>query len=159
MENSTQQIVMQNQCAENKLSGLDVCMPSRFSWVWLFAIPWTVACQAPVSLGFSRQEYWSELPFPPPGDLPNPGLEPVSFTSPALAGRFLTTSTSNLDFDMKGLLHTESHTESQLWAFSISIPIPYQYLGNSKFKTWFTGHHLCSALPSSLPMCYLIFLI
>ena len=41
-----------------------------------FATPWTVACQAPLSMGFSRQEYWSELPFPPPGDLPNPGIEP-----------------------------------------------------------------------------------
>ena len=50
--------------------------------------PWTVACQAPLSLGFSRQEYWSGLPFPPPGDLPYPEIEPVS---PALAGRFFTT--------------------------------------------------------------------
>ena len=41
-----------------------------------FVIPWTVACQAPVSMGFSRQEYWSELPFPSPGDLPNPGIKP-----------------------------------------------------------------------------------
>ena len=40
--------------------------------------PWTVACQAPLSMGFSRQEYWSELPFPSPGDLPNPEIEPVS---------------------------------------------------------------------------------
>ena len=51
-------------------------------------IPWTVACQAPLPMGFSRQEYWSGLPFPPPGDLPNPGTEPVS---PVLAGRFSTT--------------------------------------------------------------------
>ena len=43
---------------------------------WLLAIPWTVACQAPPSMGFSRQEYWSGLPFPSPGDLPNPGIEP-----------------------------------------------------------------------------------
>ena len=42
-------------------------------------------------MGFSSQEYWSRLPFPPPGDLPNPGIEPVSFVSPALAGRFVTT--------------------------------------------------------------------
>ena len=41
------------------------------------ATPWTVACQAPLSVGFPRQEYWSELPFPSPGDLPNPGFEPV----------------------------------------------------------------------------------
>ena len=49
---------------------------------------WTVAHQAPLSMGFSRQEYWSELPFLSPGDLPNPGIEP---SSPALAGRFFTT--------------------------------------------------------------------
>ena len=47
--------------------------------------PWTVARQAPKSMGFPRQEYWSELPFPSPGDLPDPGMEP---TSPALAGGF-----------------------------------------------------------------------
>ena len=49
-----------------------------FSRVRLFATPWTVACQAPLSLGFSRQEYWSGLPFPSPGDLPDPGIEPGS---------------------------------------------------------------------------------
>ena len=48
------------------------------SHVQLFATPWTVACQALRSMGFSRQEYWSGLPFPPPGDLPNPGIEPES---------------------------------------------------------------------------------
>ena len=52
--------------------------------------PMDVACQAPLSLGFSRQEYWSGLPCPPPGHLPDPGTESMS---PALAGRFLTTST------------------------------------------------------------------
>ena len=48
------------------------------SRVWLFATPWTVAYQALLSMGFSRQEYWSGLPFPSPGDLPNPGIEPGS---------------------------------------------------------------------------------
>ena len=57
------------------------------SSVRLFATPWTVAYQAPPSMGFSRQEYWSGLPFPSPGDLPNPGIKPVSPTSFALAGR------------------------------------------------------------------------
>ena len=52
-----------------------------------FATPWTVACQASLSTGFSRQEYWSELPFPSPGDLPNPGIKPTYLT---LAGRFFT---------------------------------------------------------------------
>ena len=53
---------------------------------------WTVARQAPLSMGFPRQENWSGLPFPPPGDLPDPGMEPVSPVSPALAGRFFTFS-------------------------------------------------------------------
>ena len=46
--------------------------------IGLFVTPWTVACQAPLSMGFSKQEYWSELPFPFPGDLPDPGIEPAS---------------------------------------------------------------------------------
>ena len=55
-----------------------------FSSVQLFATPWTVVRQAPLSMGFSRQEYWSELPFSPPGDLPNKGVEPVFPASPEL---------------------------------------------------------------------------
>ena len=58
----------------------------------LFVTPWTVARQAPLSMEFSRQEYWSGLPCPRPGDLPNPGIEPMSLLSPALAGGFFTTS-------------------------------------------------------------------
>ena len=58
-------------------------MLSRFSCVWLFATPWTVAHQTPLSLGFSRQEYWSRFPFPSAGD-PNPGIELMSLTSPVL---------------------------------------------------------------------------
>ena len=54
--------------------------------------PWIVAHQAPLSMGFSRQEYWGGLPCPPPGDLRDPGIEPSSLLSPALAGRFFTTS-------------------------------------------------------------------
>ena len=57
-------------------------------FIQLFATPWTVAHQAPLSMRLSRQEYWSGLPFPPPGDLPSPGIEP---TSPALTGEFFTT--------------------------------------------------------------------
>jgi len=63
------------------------------SHVQLFATLWTVARQAPLSMGFSRQDYWSGLPFPSPGDLPYPGLEPTSLASPVLVGRFFTTST------------------------------------------------------------------
>ena len=63
-----------------------------FSCVRLFETPWTVACQAPLSMGFSGQEYWNGLPFPSPGHLPNPGIEPASLMSPALAGGFFTTT-------------------------------------------------------------------
>ena len=59
-------------------------MLSRFSPVQLFATPWTVAHQAPPSMGFSRHEYWSGLPFPFPGDLPDSGIEPRSAVAPAL---------------------------------------------------------------------------
>ena len=62
------------------------------SCVRLFVTPWTVAHQAPLSTGFPRQEYWSGLPFPSPEDLPDPGIEPTSLESPALAGGFFTTS-------------------------------------------------------------------
>ena len=67
---------------------------SHFSRVRLFVTPWTVGDQASLSMGFSRQEYWSGLPLPPPGDLPNPGIESVSLSSPALTARFFTTSTT-----------------------------------------------------------------
>ena len=56
------------------------------------ATPWTVACQAPLSKEFSRQDYWSGLPFPPPWDLLHPGVEPVCLASLALAGGFFTTA-------------------------------------------------------------------
>ena len=56
-------------------------------------IQWTLVCKAPLSMAFPRQEYWSELPFPSPGDLPDPGIDP---TSPALAGRFLFLTTERL---------------------------------------------------------------
>ena len=60
--------------------------PQSFSRVQLFATPWTVARQVPLSMEFSRQDYWRGLPFPSPGDLPNPGIKPMS---PALGSRFL----------------------------------------------------------------------
>ena len=64
-----------------------VCILSHFSHVRLLATLWTVAHQDPLSMEFSRQEYWSGLPFPTPGDLPDPGIEPESRKSPASAGR------------------------------------------------------------------------
>ena len=75
------------------LFGIACCC---FSRVQLFVTLWTVACQAPLSMGFSKQEYCSGLPFPPPRDLSDPGIELTSFISPALAGKYFSTSTTYL---------------------------------------------------------------
>ena len=64
-----------------------MCVLSHFSCFKFFVTPWTVTLQAPLFMGFSQQEYWSGLPFPPPGGPPDPGIEPLS---PALAGGFFT---------------------------------------------------------------------
>ena len=76
---------------ESKKSGyvyVRACMLSHFSYVQPFATTWTVGLQTPLSMGFSRQQYWSGLPRPSPGDLPNPGIEFASLKSPAL-GRWV----------------------------------------------------------------------
>ena len=69
-------------------------MLSHFSRVRLSVTTWTAAHQAPLSMGFSRQEDWRGLPCPPAGDLPDPGIEPASLMSPPLAGGFFITSTA-----------------------------------------------------------------
>ena len=74
--------------------GLLASVLSYFSHVRLFVTLWTVAHQALLSMKFSRQEYWSGLPFPTSGELLDPGIKPAFLVSPALAGRFFTTSTS-----------------------------------------------------------------
>ena len=79
----------------------EACMQSQFSHVQLLSTQWTVAHQAPLPVGFSRQEYWSGLPCPPPGGLPNLEKEPESCTSPALMGTFFTTSTNWEALSMK----------------------------------------------------------
>ena len=66
------------------------CGAQSLSHIQLFATLWTVAHQVPLSMECSMQEYWNGLPFPSPGDLPDPGIEPMTPASPALAGRFFT---------------------------------------------------------------------
>ena len=73
--------------------------------IWFFGTPWTVACQASLSIGFFRQEYWSGLPFPSPGDLPDPGIKPRS---------------SALQADSLLLSHTHTHTHTFVVVQSIS---------------------------------------
>ena len=70
----------------------DVCMLSHFSRVLLFDTLWTVAHHSPLSMGFSRQEYWTESLCPPPGDIPNHIIKPIPLISPALTGGFFTAS-------------------------------------------------------------------
>ena len=92
-------------------------------------------------MGFSRQEYWSELPLPSPGDLPNPGIEPWSLTSPALAGRFFTTSTT-WELSIFPSLMVFSNESAvcirwpKYWSFSISLS--NEYTGLIYFRSdWF----------------------
>ena len=100
------------------------------------ATPWTVACQAPLSVGFSRQEYWSELPCPPPGDLPDPGMELASLLSPALAGRFFTTS-ATWEFqskpEMRSTVTVQSFFQSSLPSDTPVLPhLPLLQQGRSR---------------------------
>ena len=85
---------MENLFLTTSLSKYLLCVPlwayaQSLSRVWLFVIPWTVAHQASLSREFSSQEYWSGLPFLPPGNIPDPGIKHTSPVSPSLAGRFL----------------------------------------------------------------------
>ena len=79
-----------------------VCVCGLLSCGRFFETPWTVAHQAPLSMEFPRKEYWSTLLFPTRGDLPDPGSEPASSASPALASIFLTTSTTRLARNQRG---------------------------------------------------------
>ena len=102
-----------------------MCVLRRFSCVHLFVNPWTLVLRAPLFMGFPMQEYWSELPFPSPGDLPEPGIEPTSLMSPTLACRFFTTDTT-----------WEAHT---MYSYIIYVNV-----------LW----HLVWCLPSSRTSCY-----
>ena len=84
-------LIMSHSELQLLLLTMRACMLSR---VQLFVTLWTISHQAPLSMGFSRQEYRSGYPFPSPGGLPNPGIEPASLTSPALSGKLFTTSTT-----------------------------------------------------------------
>ena len=100
------------------------CVLSHFSRVPVCATLWVVAHQAPLSMRFSRQECWSRLPCPPPGDLPNPGTVPTCLMSPALAGTFLTTSTTWETPKMPYILFIVYHVSSltpQHWIIEIKL--------------------------------------
>ena len=83
-------ILVKSVCFLPFFKSLRQCLACVLSRVQCFATPWTVAHQAPLSMGSSRQEYWSGFPCPSPGDRPHPGAEPMSLASPALAGGLFT---------------------------------------------------------------------
>ena len=97
------------------------CVLSHFSQVQLFMTLWTIAHQTPRSMGSSRQEYWSGLPRPPLGDLPDPGIEPTPLISPALAGEFFTTSaTWEAPFTVTQLWNSRARIQTQVCLQSTS---------------------------------------
>ena len=103
------------------------------------AAPWTVAHQAPLSMGFSRQEYWSGLPCPAPADLPNPGIDPTSLKPPASAGRFFSSSWEapySFREQSKPSVDKKQRTEAR--------PFWLRSLGRARWKR---------ALPACLPRC------
>ena len=113
------------------LRALRGCDARVLSHVWLFAAPRTVAHQAPLFTEFSWQEYWSGLPFPTPGDLPDPGIKTASLSSPALAGRFFTTRTT-WEAPRKGIMLSEtSQTERDKYCV---IALTYRILKNKQKK-------------------------
>ena len=112
-------------------SALGACMLSRFSCVQLFATPWTAACQAPCSWGFCRQEYWSGLPCPPPGHLPNPGIKPRSPALQAVSllseppGKSKNTGVGSLSL-LQGIFPTQESNWGLLHCRQILYQLSYQ---------------------------------
>ena len=133
------------------------CTPCRsrafmFSHVWLFAIPWTAACQVPLSMKFPRQEYWSRLPFPTPGDLPNSGIETTSLVSPALAGRFFTTEgfwpdklLTSLEWTKEGKHISEWNNNNEIKILGSSLRSSMPICGSK--KNYYLQKHLIKRIP------------
>ena len=109
------------------------------SRVWLFETLRTVARQAPLSMGFSRQEYWSRLPFPTPGHLSYLGIEPESLASPALAGRFFTTSTTIMLCYINSFIH-----------FNLPPPQTINYVGICNVAIYIFN------LSDTVPLLYIV---
>ena len=107
-------------CAVNFCAKVLACMHSYFSCAQLSVTLWTVAHQVPLSTGLSRYEYWSGLPCPPPGDLPNPEIKPVSLTSPALTDGFLTTNAPGKPLCADAVL--QNHSKQDTPCISTLLP-------------------------------------
>ena len=117
-----------------------VCMVSSFSRVQLFETSWTVAHQAPLSMGFSRQEYWSGLPFTSAGDLSDPGMEPMSPVSPAsqenslpteLPGKPTYTHTHRHTHTTHTCIYTHTHIHMHIYTYSNLYTYTFGFPGGS----------------------------
>ena len=135
-------------------------MCCHFSHNQIFVTPWTAAHQAPLSMGFSKQNYCSGLPFPFPGDLPNPGIEPTSLASPTLAGGFLPISVTWEDQHTSSV---QSLSRVQLFATpwtaacqaSLSITNSRSLLKLMSFKSMvLTNHLILCHLLLQLPLIF-----
>ena len=111
------------------------------SRVWLFATPWTIAHQSPLSMVFPKQKYWSGLPFPTPGDHLNPGIKPVSLASPAFTGGFFTTAPPGKPSVACSVLN-KYLLNKWLWSGSVAV-------SSKVLPTWFQPQvlHLPRVLP------------
>ena len=110
------------------------CLLSHSSWVWLFGTPRTVACQAPLFMGFSRQEYWSGLPFPAPGYLPDSEIE---LGSPVSLADSLPSEPSNIKLKIKkstDLIMSHTNTQSESLHPAHISPLPFNPYPNPWFK-------------------------
>ena len=119
---------------------------NRFSCVQLFETLWTIACQALLSMGFSRQEYYSGLPFLPKGDLPNPAIEPKSLMSPVLAGKVFTPSTTWKAHLLNTLFYLSLRSNIQIiYNFSMSNMLFYHSILSLLDNTSYSGTHVSSS--------------
>ena len=113
-----------------------VFMLGHFSRVWLCATLWTVACQAPLSMGFPRQRYWSVLPCPPPGDLPNLEIEP---RSPALQAVSLPWAQASFLLNVLSWKKVKMKSLSHVWSLVTPWTVAYQAppsMGFSRQEYW-----------------------
>ena len=122
-------VKLSNVSSHSTVATIYIHVLSCLSGVRLLATPWTVVCQASQSMGFSRQEYWSGLPCPPPGDLPSLGIKPTTLMSLALAGVFFTTSTTR-----------EAHLHTQI-PQRVSAPLQLKHTEGTTCHLFLSGRY------------------
>ena len=112
-------------------------MLDDFNYVWPFVTLWTVTYQAPPSMGFSRQEYWTGLPFPPPANLPKPGIKLMSLMSLALARRFFTTSTIwEASLVPQMVKNLPAMPETKVWSLGGEDPLEEEIAIHTNMLAW-----------------------